>query len=84
MFFFRWLQAIPGVIRVMGRGRQLHVELRSKRLSKRALKEFIALYRRYGGRLGDLAVFETASNRQWFRDPRAYWYRGVFGEGGRV
>jgi hypothetical protein len=26
-----------------------------------------------------LAKFETAKNRDWFRDPETFWYRGVFG-----
>ena len=79
--FFRWLESIPGVIRVRGVGRELLIELRSVRISAEALRELIALYRRYGGQLRDLAVFENAGNRGWFRDPNAYWYRGVFGRG---
>jgi len=77
--FFRWLESIPGVIGVRGVGRELRIELRSPRVSAEALKELIALYRRYGGRLRDLAVFESPGNRRWFRNPKAYWYRGVFG-----
>ena len=77
--FFRWLESIPGVVGVRGVGRELRIELRSGRISAEALRELIALYRRYGGRLRDLAVFESTSNRRWFRNPNAYWHRGVFG-----
>ena len=77
--FFHWLESIPGVLGVRGIGRELHIELRSKRISATALRELIGFYRRYGGRLRDLAVFENAANRAWFRDPVRYWYRGVFG-----
>jgi hypothetical protein len=78
--FFRWLHAIPGVQTVEGQGRELFIRLRSAKLGSGALRELIALYTRYGGNLSELAVFENSSNRQWFRDKKAYWYRAVFGK----
>ncbi len=52
--FFGWLQSIPGVISVRGIGTELHIQLRSTRLSKTALAELNAIYRRYNGNLGEL------------------------------
>jgi len=75
--FFRWLQAIPGIVAVEGSGRELAIRFRSTKVSSAALTELIALYRRYDGDLADLAVFESRSNRKWFRNPGAYWYRAV-------
>lgn len=78
--FFGWLQSIPGVIRVHGQGRELVIELRSKRLSASSLRELIALYRRYEGNMSELAQFANASNSAWFQAPSAYWYKAVFGK----
>jgi hypothetical protein len=79
--FYGWLQSIRGVRRVEGRGRTLIITLKSRRLSATSLRELLALYRRYGGRLSELAEFETGENRRWFRDAGAWWFRGVFGKG---
>ena len=79
--FFGWLQSIPGVVSVRGEGRELHIGLRSKRVSSSALRELLALYARYGGKLEELAQFENASNTSWFSQPGSYWYAGVFARG---
>ena len=78
--FFTWLQSIPGVLSIRGEGRELHIRLRSKRLSTSSLREFIALYTRYQGRLSELAQFATPSNESWFKSKEAHWYRGVFAQ----
>ena len=76
--FFVWLQSIPGVLSVRGEGRELHIGLRSSRLSAVALRELLALYTRYGGDLEELAQFENASNTGWFSEPNSYWHENVF------
>lgn len=55
--FFTWLESIPGVTSVEGKGTGLIIHLRSKRISQTALRELSAIYRRYGGDLGELAQF---------------------------
>lgn len=77
--FFAWIQAITGVTGVRGVGRELHISLRSKRLSSNALREFIALYKRYGGDFRELAPFLNAGNSHWFANPNAHWHKAVFG-----
>jgi len=77
--FFNWLQAIPGVSSVVGTPTGLEVTLRSKRLSQVALRELLALHFRYGLPMKDLAQFETAQNKSWFRAPHMYWHKKVFG-----
>ncbi|GAA5185252.1 hypothetical protein GCM10025771_41050 [Niveibacterium umoris] len=79
--FFSWLQSISGVVSVQGRGRELHIRLRSKRLSAQSLREFIALYQRYSGDMRELAQFSNPSNASWFADPDAPWHSHVFGGG---
>jgi hypothetical protein len=55
--FFTWLASIGGVTHVEGRGRTLHIRLRSRRLSRTAQREFVAIYKRYGGDLRELKPF---------------------------
>lgn len=82
--FFDWLQSIPGVIGVREEGHALVIELRSKRLSQHTLRELLALYTRYDGRLDKLAQFVNDSNRKWFQNSEAYWYASVFENAGRA
>lgn len=60
--FFAWLESIGGVTKVEGRGTGLVIHLRSKRISQTALRELVAIYRRYGGDLRELAEFQDADN----------------------
>lgn len=71
--FFTWLQSIPGVLSVRGCGKELHIRLRSRGLSRPSLLEFLALYRRYGGNIQELVPLVTPENLQLFNDPSAYW-----------
>ena len=66
--FFEWLQEIPGVVSVTGVGRELHIKTRSTRLRQDALRELIAIYRRYGGNFKELLIFRTPANKSWL-DP---------------
>ena len=79
--FFHWLQAIPGVTSVQGLGRELHIQLKSSTLSDSALRDFLALYKRYGGDLRELARFARSRNAKWFCNPEAWWFKSVFPEG---
>lgn len=70
--FFAWLQSIPDVTSVEGRGRELVIHLRSKHISASSLRELIALYKRYEGDMSELGAFENESNSAWFKAPSAY------------
>ncbi len=48
-------------------------------MSNESLRELIALFERYRIPMGQLAQFKTSRNESWFADPRAFWYRPVFG-----
>ncbi|WLI88864.1 hypothetical protein Q4S45_19490 [Massilia sp. R2A-15] len=76
--FFGWLQSIPGVTGIRGQGHELVIRLKSKKLSQTALRELLALYRRYGGDMSELEQFANDTNRSWFQNPDAYWYNAVF------
>jgi hypothetical protein len=76
---FEWFERIGCVSSVSGRGRELVVQLKSTKISNRDLREFLALFRRYGLDMQKLAQFENARNREWFaNNPKAYWYKHVF------
>jgi len=60
---FPWLESIPGVAGVEGRGRTLLIHLPSKRISQAAMRELTALYQRYGGDLKDLAQFGASKSK---------------------
>ena len=76
--FVEWVNRIPCVRKVMGSGSELRIHVRGRRISSHCLRELIALFRRYDGAMPQLAQFESLSNRTWFRNPSAYWYRSVF------
>jgi len=65
--FFSWLEAIPGVVRVVGVGNELVVTLRSSRISFAAMRELIALHVRYNLTLRGLAQFKTPKNKALFK-----------------
>ena len=77
--FFEWLTRIPCVRSCVGEGNRGLVVRLKRRPGKDDLRQFLALCRRYGVDMRQLAKFETAQNRSWFRDREKYWYRAVFG-----
>jgi hypothetical protein len=74
---FDWLERIESVSGVRGQGTTLTLEIREP-VSDAALRELIGLFTRYGIEMSDLARFEAAGNREWFRDRGAFWYENVF------
>ncbi len=79
--FFTWLESISGVVSVKGIGRELFIHLRSRRMSRTALMDLIAIYKRYGGDLSQLAQLLTPENEHWFKDPIMYWHKDMFPKG---
>ncbi len=78
--FFEWLSRIPCVESYYGDGRRGLVVKLKRRPGKDDLRQLLALCYRYGVDMRQLARFETAKNRDWFRDRKKYWYHGVFGK----
>jgi len=81
LLFLEWWSRIPCVESCDGNGssRGLVVHLK-RRPGKDDLRQLLALCRRYGVDMRQLAKFETAKNRDWFRNPKSYWYQAVFGK----
>ena len=82
--FFEWLSRIPCVANFDGNGRDGLVIRLKRRPGEDDLRQLLALCHRYGADMRQLAKFETAKNRSWFRDPKKYWYKAVFGKKQRL
>jgi hypothetical protein len=82
--FFEWLKRIPCVESYKGDAKNGLVVRLKYRPRKDDLWQMFALCHRYDVDMRQLAKFETAKNRDWFRDPKTYWYQAVFGKSRRV
>src|SRR5262245_19038700 len=76
--FYSWLQKIPSVVKIDGAGTVVELALKRRLVPERDLRELLALFHRYRMDKRALAVF-TREDTPWFHDPKAYWYRDVFG-----
>ena len=77
--FFAWLQSIPSVVEVEGRGRSLYAFVNEAALSMDDAREFAALFYRYRISLKELAKFGSGPIAAEFNNPKGYWYTDVFG-----
>lgn len=77
--FFEWLDKMPAIRGYQGKGDTLYIEVDPDAVDRKALRELLALFFRYGVDLKQLAVFDRPEFTTWFRDERAYWFDKVFG-----
>jgi len=76
--FFNWLNSIESVVAVEGFGTELEVTVSSNDIPDDDLREFIAIFTRYGVELKQLRIFENPSNAGWFTSNKvAYWHKGL-------
>jgi len=78
--FFAWLQQLPCVVDVAGKGRILHIQVERQRVDDEALTELLALFHRYQVDMGQLRVFDERRFARWFRRRQSYWHDAVFGQ----
>jgi hypothetical protein len=78
--YFEWLERIPCVESAKGEGAKGLVVKLKRRPGDDDLRQFLALAFRYGLDMRKFAEFETEANRKWFRDPKMYWFKSVFGK----
>ncbi len=76
--FFDWLSRIACVERFEGESRDLVIHL-SRAPSDDDLRELAAFFYRYKVDMRQFASLSTGSEKSWFRDPKLYWHRRVFG-----
>jgi hypothetical protein len=77
--FFDWLNKLACVQKYEGHGRTLYITVNSEAVDEDALREFLALFRRYGVAMRQLIAFDRDEFAEWFREECAYWYSEVFG-----
>jgi len=77
--FFAWLDRIDCVARYDGLASDLTITL-SRAPDDDELREFIALFHRYGVDMRQLALFGEGAGRAWFRKPNMFWHAAVFGQ----
>jgi hypothetical protein len=78
--FFEWLDKLPCVKHYEGELDLLSIYVDEMRVDENALREFLALFRRYAVDMKQLRVFDRHEFAAWFRDPQAYWHAAVFQE----
>lgn len=78
--FFGWLREVEGVIEVRGLPEGLSVYFDTPTLSDSALRDLIALLRRYNLPMSFLRAQLTPENEHWFKSPQAFWYGELFGQ----
>jgi hypothetical protein len=76
--FFDWLDSTPGIGKVTGGPKGLTIEIRDPGLGIDDWADFTALLVRYGIDLKPLRALVNSSNESWIRDPKRFWYEGIF------
>lgn len=77
--FFGWLDKLLCVENYVGRGDVLIISIAKSAVDEDALRELLALFRRYNLDMKQMRVFDCSEFAEWFRDPRGYWFGSVFG-----
>jgi hypothetical protein len=78
--FFAWIKNIPSVVDFKGRGKELYLYVKSKKIPQKDLSELIALFSRYNVDMKQLHIFLNSRNKAWFyENKKAYWRKRVFG-----
>jgi hypothetical protein len=72
--FFTWLEKLPCVSKVEGKGDTVFIRVLESKVEECALRELLALFRRYGVGMKQLAVFDKQEFARWFHNRDAYWY----------
>lgn len=76
--FFEWLAKIPAVRSFRGRLHTVYIRV-DRVIDDESLSEVVALFDRYDVDLAQLAVFDTETTGDWFRNPDGFWHARVFG-----
>jgi len=77
--FFGWLDKLPCVVQYEGRNQTLYISVKVVAVDEDDLREILALFRRYGVGLRQLANLDRDEFADWFHNEQAYWYKEVFG-----
>lgn len=76
--FFEWIRKIPSIINYEGKGSDIFIYISDKNMDEFCLREIIALFKRYGIEMRQLAIFDQEMFSEWFKSPNTYWFNEVF------
>lgn len=76
---FEWLAKIKCINEIQGIGRELHVKVKSSKISDIDLENILGIFQRYKFDMKQLSVFLNEGNKEWFYDnTKAFWHKKVF------
>ncbi|MGZ5875665.1 MAG: hypothetical protein ACXWKP_26595 [Bradyrhizobium sp.] len=76
--FFAWLQSIPAIKRVTGKGRGLELVV-ERPIDRESLRDLIAVMTRYDLDCRPLRPLCDEQKDEYFRDEGKYWHSAVYG-----
>lgn len=76
--FFHGLRENPGVSGCCGIAQQLEITIVQRRLNHDALRDLIALFRRYQIPLSPLSILADKTRFEWLKEQTASWYESMF------
>jgi len=65
-FLFKWLKKIKSIEKIEGIGNELHLHIKSNKISNENLLELIGIFDRYKFKSDQLKVFKNENNKKWF------------------
>jgi len=76
--FFAALNSIKAIKSIRGAGDTLILSVPT-RLSESSLRNLLGVFHRYKIDMAQLSPFKNSANQDWFYDPKAFWFKKVFG-----
>lgn len=79
---FEWVKKNPCIVNFKNVHDELHLYIKSKRISNANLTDLLALFYRYRIKnMKQLAIFLNVKNKDWFfEDKKTYWHKQIFGK----
>ncbi len=77
--FFEWINKIQAVRKCQGIGDTIFIDVDNSSVDAHVVREFLALFFRYGIDMQQLRCFDTPEYAHWFRATEKYWHGRVFG-----
>ena len=77
--FLNWIKAIKSIKMIDYQGSEMHIYIKSNRISDKDLNNLLALFFRYKIKMNQLSVFLNDANKEWFFDQsKMYWHKKIF------
>lgn len=77
--FFNWLKNINHIEDIIGVDNEIQLIVSGKNIPSDSLRDLIAVFYRYNVAMEQLAQFVDDKNKEWFQNPKMFWYEKVWG-----